>query len=231
MTQFHLIALTFVAVWLLLVAARFRKSRVVLIGGLAAVALFALLEGLGGAISAAELGFLRPASWPWFAGLVIGWLALMLAFTPLADKIATYWFEKPPTLRAFRALQESRLKLLVGIVIAWILGGFLEELVFRGIVLRAVELLALSRLPGPLAAIIGICAAAGGAGVIHLYQGSRAAFIVTQLSVLFGILFVLAGYNLWAVILCHGLYDTVAFIRFANKQSRYSKMDEGLSTQ
>jgi len=155
MTQFHLIALTLVAVWLLLVAARFRKSRVVLIGGLAAVALFALLEGLGGAISAAELGFLRPA-WPWFAGLVIGWLALMLAFTPLADKIATHWFEKPPTLRAFRALQESRLKLLVGIVIAWILGGFLEELVFRGIVLRAVDLLALSRLPGPLAAVIGI---------------------------------------------------------------------------
>jgi len=67
--------------------------------------------------------------------------------------------------------------------------------------------------------------------VIHLYQGPRAAFIVTQLSVLFGTLFVLAGYNLWAVILCHGLYDTIAFIRFANKQSRYSKLDESLSTQ
>ena len=42
-----------------------------------------------------------------------------------------------------------------------------------------------------------------------------------------GILFVASGRNLWAVILCHGLYDTIAFIRFANRQSRYSHFDQG----
>jgi membrane protease YdiL (CAAX protease family) len=68
---------------------------------------------------------------------------------------------------------------------------------------------------------------AAGACVIHLYQGPRAAFIVTQLSVLFGLLFVLSGHNLWAVILCHGSYDTVAFIRFVNKTSRYSNTEIG----
>lgn len=32
---------------------------------------------------------------------------------------------------------------------------------------------------------------------------------------------------LWlAVILCHGLYDTIAFIRFANKTSKYSKFED-----
>ncbi len=60
---------------------------------------------------------------------------------------------------------------------------------------------------------------------MHLYQGLRAVIIVTQLSVLFGVLFVGSGYNLWAVILCHGLYDTIAFVRFANKKSNYSRLD------
>jgi len=53
------------------------------------------------------------------------------------------------------------------------------------------------------------------------YQGLRAAIIITQLSVLF----VVSGYNLWTVILCHGLYATIAFVRFARQESRYSKLD------
>ena len=61
-----------------------------------------------------------------------------------------------------------------------------------------------------------------------MYQGLRAAIIVAQLSVLFGVLFVVSGHNLWAVMLCHGLYDTIAFIRFANKKSKYSKLDADL---
>jgi membrane protease YdiL (CAAX protease family) len=78
-------------------------------------------------------------------------------------------------------------------------------------------------LPAAVAAGIAVVVAAAGAGVIHLYQGLRAAVIVTQLSMLFGLLFVLSGHDLWAVILCHGLYDTIAFVRFANKTSKYSR--------
>jgi transposase InsO family protein len=58
---------------------------------------------------------------------------------------------------------------------------------------------------------------------------SKASIIVsiaiTQLSLLFGVLFILSGPNLWAVILCHGGYDTVAFVRFASGKSRYAKLD------
>jgi len=41
----------------------------------------------------------------------------------------------------------------------------------------------------------------------------------------FGVLFVVSGYNLWTVMLCHGLYDTIAFVRFANKKSKYSDLE------
>jgi membrane protease YdiL (CAAX protease family) len=148
----------------------------------------------------------------------------MLAASPLADRAASRVFRKPPTLGAFRALQQSPAKLFAGIVVAWALGGVLEELVFRGVVLNGVEQLLAGRLADPLPAVVAVVVAAGGAGIIHLYQGARAALIVTQLSVLFGALFVLSGHSLWAVIVCHGLYDTIAFVRFALKKSKYSDL-------
>ncbi|HUO92215.1 MAG TPA: CPBP family intramembrane glutamic endopeptidase [Rhizomicrobium sp.] len=223
---FQLYALLLTALWLAAVAIFFRTSRAVLIGGLVIVALCALGAFLHGDATPQDFGLGLPRSWLATLALAVVWLLLMLLYGPIADNIATRFFEKPPTLGAFRALQESRLKLVSGIVIAWVLGGFLEELVLRGIVLNAVEALARSSVTTWTAAGLGIAAAAGGAFIIHLYQGLRAATIVTQLSVLFGVLFVISGGNLWTVILCHGFYDTVAFIRFANKSSRYSHLDE-----
>lgn len=170
------------------------------------------------------LGLSPSVSWFQTVALALAGLAVMLAHSPLADKLATRLVQKPPALNAFRALQQSRAKLIAGIVLAWILGGFLEELILRGIILQSIE----TRLSGwmvrPLAVAIAICAAALLAFVVHLYQGLRAALIITQLSILFGLLFVISGHNLWSVILCHGLYDTIAFVRFANKQSRYSQV-------
>jgi membrane protease YdiL (CAAX protease family) len=150
----------------------------------------------------------------------------MLAYSPLADRLATRWVDKPPNLESFRAIQQSKAKLIAGIVVAWLLGGIVEEVVFRGMVLKSAEFLLVEWLTKPIATGVAVCIAAMGAGLIHFYQGLRAVVIITQLSVLFGVLFVVSGYNLWAVMLCHGLYDTIAFVRFANKKSKYSRLDE-----
>jgi len=79
-----------------------------------------------------QFGLSLPASRFSTIGLALTWLALMLAYSPMADKLATRLVAKPPTLDAFRPLQQSRIKLLLGIVVAWILGGLLAEIVFRG---------------------------------------------------------------------------------------------------
>ncbi len=225
MTTFQQAALVLTAVWLAVVAVRFRRSVPVLVGGLLAVGLATAVAVAWGAVTPDDLGLGIPHSWWATAGFAVGWLGLMLACSPLADWLATRLVDRPPDLEAFRALQQSRAKLLAGIVVAWVLGGVLEELLVRGIVLKAAEPLLAAWLPGPAAAGIAVVSAALGAGVAHLYQGPRAVLIITQLSVLFGVLFVVSGYNLWAVMLCHGLYDTIAFIRFATKKSRYAKLD------
>jgi CAAX protease family protein len=225
MTPFQQIALLLIVIWLVLVVVRFRRSNVVLIAGLFAIGLFALFALVLGKVTLDALGLGIPISWLPTLGFALAGLVVMLAYSPIADRLASRWFEQPPTLETFRVIQQSRLKLIAGILVAWVLGGILEELVFRGIVLNSIRSVLSLQMTDPLAAGIAICIAALGAGLIHLYQGPRAAVIITQLSVLFGVLFVVSGYNLWAVMLCHGLYDTVAFVRFARKKSKYSNLE------
>jgi membrane protease YdiL (CAAX protease family) len=224
MTAFQETALILTAIYIAVVVVRFRRSSIVLIGGLVALGLYTLAAVAYGEVTLSEIG-LGSHSWLPTFGFALVWLGLMLAYSPLADRLASRWFHKPPTLGTFRAIQESTAKLIAGIAVAWMLGGFLEELVFRGLVLKSVATWMSASLAAPIAIAVAVCIAALGAGLMHLYQGPRATVIVTQLSVLFGVLFVVSGYNLWAVILCHGLYDTVAFIRFATGKSKYSNLD------
>jgi len=224
-TTFQQIALLLAAIWLALVIVRFRHSTIVLIAGLFVVGSYTLVSLAYGNVTLDELGLGIPKSWLATIGFAVVGLGVVLAYSPLADRLASRWFEKPPTLESFRAIQQSKANLFAGIVAAWLLGGILEELVARGIVLRSVESLLVPWLLKPLATGIAVCIAAVGAGVLHFYQGPRAVVIITQLSILFGVLFVVSGYNLWTVMLCHGLYDTIAFVRFANKKSKYSDLE------
>jgi membrane protease YdiL (CAAX protease family) len=221
-TTFQLIALLLAGIWLVLVVVVFRRSTMVLIGGLVVIGVFSLAALVFGWVTAGQLGLGR-VDWLRTLGFALAGLAVMLAYSPLADRLATHWFKKPPTLEAFRGIQQSTGKLIAGIAAAWLLGGILEELIARGIILQSLRAVLVAWLPVPLAAGIAILAAALGAGAMHLYQGPRAMLIIAQLSVIYGILFVFSGYNLWAMMLCHGLYDTIAFVRFARGTSRYAK--------
>jgi membrane protease YdiL (CAAX protease family) len=178
---------------------------------------------LSGLIS--DLALNPPQSWPVTFAYAISWCAGMLAYSPVADWIASRIITEPPDLRAFRALQRSRLHLVIGIAAALLLGGVLEELVLRGVILRGVAITLAPLLGDPIATTSAVLAAALTSALLHLYQGPRAVIIVGQLSALFGMLYVVTGYDLWAAIICHGLYDTVAFVRFANKSSKYAKLD------
>ena len=222
MTTFQLIAILLTALWLVLVVFVFRRSTSILIGGLFVIGLYTLAGLILGWVTPGQLG-LGPAGWLRTLGFALAGLAVMLAYSPLADRLAARWFKKPPSLEAFAPIQQSRFKLAVGIAAAWLLGGLLEELIARGIVLGSLRVFLAAWLITPVAAGLAVCIAALGAGLMHLYQGQRAMLIITQLSVLLGILFVVSGYNLWAVMLCHGLYDTIAFVRFARGTSRYAK--------
>jgi membrane protease YdiL (CAAX protease family) len=192
------------------------------LGGLSAVGAAVVVALLTGVVHPVDLGLGRPRSWPVTVAVAVGWLALLLGYSPLADALARRWFPERPNLAAFDPIRRSRIALAAGIVVAWVLGGFLEELVFRGIVVQYLDRWLAPVLGAVPAATVAVLVAAAGAAVGHLYQGRRAAVVILQLSTLLGVLMVVSGHNLWAVILCHGLYDTVAFVRYATGRSRYA---------
>jgi membrane protease YdiL (CAAX protease family) len=224
LTTFQHTALLLTVVWLAIVV-RFRRSSIVLIAGLFVIGLYTLAALVDGEVTLDELGLGIAISWLPTIGFALAWLGLMVAYSPVADRLATHWVDKPPMLETFRGIQQSKGKLVAGIAAAWLLGGILEELIARGIVLNSIESLLSPWLLEPAASGVAVCIAALGAGILHLYQGPRAMVVITQLSVLFGVLFVASGHNLWTVMLCHGLYDTIAFVRFFYKKSKYSNLD------
>jgi len=171
----------------------------------------------------ARLGLGVPGSWVVTVAVAAAWTVLMLAYSPLADRFARRWFPDPPNLAASRPVQQSWVKLAAGIVVAWLLGGFLEELLARGVAQQSIQTWLTPALPRAVAATVAVLVAATGAALAHFYQGRRAMLIVLQLSVLFGVLMIVSGHHLWTVIICHGLYDTVAFVRFARGTSRYAR--------
>lgn len=175
-------------------------------------------------------GLRAPGSWPLTLLAASGWLALMIAWSPIADRVARRWAPAAPDPRASRTVRRSRPDLVAGVVVAWVFGGLLEELALRGVVVEQVwESLSgpghgvAGAATGTLAAAAGILAASAVAGLGHLYQGRRGALVVVQVSVLFGVLYAISGRNLYAVVLCHGLYDTVALRRVAVAASRAAR--------
>ncbi|MDY0087494.1 MAG: CPBP family intramembrane glutamic endopeptidase [Coriobacteriia bacterium] len=170
------------------------------------------------------LGLQSPSSWPATIALSLTWLAMMLVLSPLADRLASALVSEPPRLEAFRVIQRGWGSLAVGIAVSWLLGGFIEEIALRGIVVRHMQTRLAPWIGSFSAAIVAVLLAALVAGIVHLYQGARGGLIVAQLSVLFGMLYVVSGYNLWTAIICHGCYDTIAFVRFARRSSKYSDL-------
>jgi hypothetical protein len=116
-TIFQLTALILTITWLLIVVFRFRNSRVVLLAGLFTIGLFTLGALILGKAAPEELGLGIPKSWLLTVGFALAGLVVTLAYSPLADFLASRWFAKPPTLEAFRAIQQSKTKLIAGIII------------------------------------------------------------------------------------------------------------------
>jgi membrane protease YdiL (CAAX protease family) len=223
MNTFQIIGLILTMIWLVVVVTWFRRSTIALIIGLVVLAGYILISVITKNVTFRTLGLGIPASWITTVGYALAGLILMLVYSPLADWLASLLFSKPPTLQAFGRIQDSWINLVIGIIIAWFLGGILEELIARGLILKALAGWLDQWISIPFSACAAILITAMGAGVMHFYQGPRAVAIIFQLSILLGILFVITGYNLWAVMICHGLYDTIAFIRFALKKSRVSQ--------
>jgi uncharacterized protein len=93
--------------------------------------------------------------------------------------------------------------------IAWTTAAIGEELLFRGFLLHRIEA-AFAR--GSVGLALAILLQALVFGLAHLYLGPRGALTAGVAGLVFGVMFVATKRNLIALILAHGLIDTIGIL-------------------
>jgi membrane protease YdiL (CAAX protease family) len=156
-----------------------------------------------------DVGLKRPARWSYTlllgAGIGIAYQYLSLyAIEPLLARLTGAL----PDVSQFAPLVGNKFFLLISIVISWTLAAFAEEMVFRGYLMNRVADLAGGTRAAWLVALVLTSALFG---LVHLYQGASGMLITGLSGLLFGVLYLATGRNLWMAIIAHGVNDTLGF--------------------
>ena len=98
-------------------------------------------------------------------------------------------------------------KYLTWMVIGFVLGGFLEEILFRGFLITRIS----KFLKGnKISDLIALFATSILFGLCHLYQGWSGVISTGLIGLMFGIIFLAFNKNLWYSILAHGFVNMTA---------------------
>ncbi len=158
-----------------------------------------------------EVGLHRPARWRPTLLLGIGAGVLFQVVSSfLIGPLISQWVGGSKDYSAFANLAGGNVGgLLMWLGVAWTFAAFGEEMVYRGYVMtRVAELAGPTRL-GWLTALVVSSALFG---LSHAYQGLSGVVSTFVLGLAFGGVYLYTQRNLWAVIVAHGVLDTIGFI-------------------
>ena len=157
----------------------------------------------------AEFGLARPKSLPFAAAaavLLFGvvWLVMNYVVPPLASAVGA---QSSPSFLAY--VRGNLPAFLQWLAIAWAVGAFAEELLFRGFLLNVV-----ARIASPTNAglAVGIVFQAVLFGALHWYQGTLGFLMAGLFAFVYGIAYFACGRNLWPLILVHGSWNTMGIV-------------------
>ena len=157
--------------------------------------------------SFAEIGFARPESWTrtLLVGLGLG-MALQLAFVVLIDPLVEKSTGTAVDISMLDGMRGHFINYVIMLVIGWVVGGLLEEMLFRGYLLKR-----LNRVfgGGRWSVVVAVLLPAIAFGMAHSYQGPAGMVSTGLMGLILGVIFVANGNNLWLPILVHGFVDMV----------------------
>ncbi|MCH2458445.1 MAG: CPBP family intramembrane metalloprotease [Henriciella sp.] len=163
-----------------------------------------------------DLGVQRPKSWLWLAiqtvialivTIGVGILAQSLAVSVIGEASEATQAIDARFLGRFDNLPGNLPVYLFWLTMAWVIGGFTEEMLFRGALFSRFESL-LADLP--LAVILAIFCQAILFGQQHYYYQGLAGWVATAaIAVVSGLLYLAFKRNLWPLIISHGLSNTI----------------------
>jgi len=157
-------------------------------------------------ISFAQMGLVAPENWltTLFLGIGLGGviqLLSVLVFEPLSEKITG----EPHDFSAVENVRGNIKALLTWLAVVWVVVAFLEEFLYRGVMMSQIEKLLGTGFVGVLSNLLITSAIFG---LSHAYQGKSGTWSTAIIGLLLGIIYIV-GANLWLPIFVHGFIDTV----------------------
>ena len=153
-----------------------------------------------------SVGLRRPPKL-WIAGAVAVALYLAnLALSAWVVPLLAQWVAPVQRPSFFDYVRGNLGGFLTWLAIGVIVGGFIEELLFRGFLLNRIADL----LGGTKAALMAaVVAQAVLFGMLHLYGGGFAFLFAAVFALANGAFYLAAGRNLWPLIVVHGVWNSV----------------------
>jgi CAAX protease family protein len=116
---------------------------------------------------------------------------------------------RPVNNSRFADLPGNLKVLLRWLALVWTIVAFGEEMVFRGYFMNRITDLAGKTRTGWVLALLGSSAIFG---LAHGYQGVAGIISTAEVGLLLGLLYLFSKRNLWANIVCHGVFDSISLI-------------------
>ena len=139
-------------------------------------------------------------------GLALGVFAYLVGTFGI-DPLGRILVGESPDVSDFGDIKGDWGRLATYLAASWIVGAFIEELVFRGFLIEIGARLFGARAVWPLAV--------GGSflfGWVHLYQGASGVLTTGLMGMLLASIYLLTGRRVLLVMIVHGLVDTFAFV-------------------
>jgi uncharacterized protein len=158
----------------------------------------------------AAMGFKSPASWRRIVLIALAAATVRILLGQFIIEPITGLFWPPPSAPALANEITGNAKVaLLALLIVWTFAAFGEEIAYRGYLLTRVADI---RNRSTMAYWIGILLVSILFGYGHYYKGPSAIIDSGIAGLILGAAYMLAGRNLWASILTHGLIDTFGVI-------------------
>jgi len=156
------------------------------------------------------VGLTKPRSWGRAVALGVGTGVFLQVLSEFVTEPAiTYLTHQVADMSEFEPLVGNLKLAALYFVLVWTWAAFGEELTYRGYVLnRAADLGGRTR----TAWVVGLLLVVGLFGFGHSYQGIAGMLDTGIHGLLFGVLYLAVGRNLWAPIIAHGVCDTVGIV-------------------
>jgi membrane protease YdiL (CAAX protease family) len=157
-----------------------------------------------------DMGFRSPDSWSKLLGTTFVYgLVIQLTFMLMIEPALSRLTGEPVDISVFDGVRGNFVNFLLMMALGWSVGGFLEEMTFRGFIVGRVRWLLGS---GVAATWLAVLAAAVAFGVAHAYQGVTGMIATGLIGFVQGAVYVRHKFNLWYAIFTHGFINTVGIV-------------------